>query len=53
MGRVRAATPDASFFHLFGWRNAIYKTYGHATYYLMLTARDDGQVARAEQQFPT
>lgn len=40
--------PDASLFHLFGWRNAIHKTYGHATYYLMLIARDEEVDARAE-----
>jgi FemAB-related protein (PEP-CTERM system-associated) len=28
--------PDASLYHLFGWRNVIHETYGHATYYLML-----------------
>ena len=32
--------PDASLFHMFGWRDVIHRTYGHATYYLMLTARD-------------
>ena len=34
--------PDASLFHMFGWRDVIHRTYGHATYYLMLTARDGG-----------
>lgn len=29
----------ASLFHLFGWGDAIRKTYGHATYHLMLMAR--------------
>ena len=28
--------PDASIFHLFGWRDVIGRTYGHETYYLML-----------------
>lgn len=28
--------PQASLFHLFGWRNVIQRTYGHATYYLMV-----------------
>lgn len=32
----------ASLFHLFGWGEVIRRTYGHATYYLMLTARDAG-----------
>src|SRR5258708_10083302 len=27
---------------MFGWRDVIHRTYGHATYYLMLTARDGG-----------
>ncbi|MCI0561419.1 MAG: FemAB family PEP-CTERM system-associated protein, partial [Nitrososphaera sp.] len=39
---------DASLFHLFGWRDVIHTTYGHATYYLMLTACDGGVDARAE-----
>ena len=30
--------PDASLFHLYGWRKVIHETYGHATYYLMLMA---------------
>ncbi len=34
--------PEASLFHLFGWRDVIHRTYGHATYYLMLTACDGG-----------
>jgi len=43
--------PDASLFHLFGWRGAIHKAYGHATYYLMLMACDgpvDAAPGRAE-----
>ena len=32
--------PDASLFHLFGWRDSIHRTYGHAMYYLMLMAFD-------------
>jgi len=43
--------PDASLFHMFGWRDVIHRTYGHATYYLMLTARDgevDAPPRRAE-----
>ena len=27
--------PDASLYHLFGWRDVIHRTYGHDTYYLM------------------
>src|SRR5215471_2070034 len=27
--------PDASLFHLFGWRDVIHETYAHPTYYLM------------------
>lgn len=27
--------PDASLFHLFGWRDVIHRTYGHETHYLM------------------
>jgi serine/alanine adding enzyme len=27
--------PEASLFHLFGWREIIHRTYGHKTYYLM------------------
>jgi len=27
--------PDASLFHLFGWRRVIHNTYGHETHYLM------------------
>lgn len=34
--------PDASLFHLYGWRDVIHNTYGHATYYLMLMACDEG-----------
>ncbi len=33
---------NASLFHMFGWRDVIRRTYGHATYYLMLMARDAG-----------
>jgi FemAB-related protein (PEP-CTERM system-associated) len=33
---------NASLFHMFGWGDAIRRTYGHATYYLMLTAYDGG-----------
>ena len=33
---------NASLFHMFGWRDVIRRTYGHATYYLMLTACDGG-----------
>lgn len=33
---------NASLFHLFGWGDVIRRTYGHATYYLMLMARDAG-----------
>ena len=40
--------PDASLFHLFGWRNVIHKTYGHATYYLMLMQRDEVVDGHAE-----
>ncbi len=41
--------PDASLYHLYGWRNAIHNTYGHATYYLMLTAREREVDARNER----
>ena len=44
--------PDASLFHMFGWRDVIHRTYGHATYYLMLRACDVGVDAaprRAEE----
>jgi len=27
--------PDATLYHLSGWKNVIEKTYGHKTYYLM------------------
>src|SRR2546426_9093955 len=27
--------PDASLFHMFGWRDVFHRTYGHTTYYLM------------------
>lgn len=33
--------PDASLYHLFGWRDVINGTYGHATYYLMVMACDE------------
>jgi len=46
-GYVRAH-PDASLYHLFGWRDVIQTTYGHKTYYLMLTADDAGVDARVE-----
>jgi FemAB-related protein (PEP-CTERM system-associated) len=28
---------NASLFHMFGWRNVFHETYGHSTYYLMVT----------------
>jgi serine/alanine adding enzyme len=39
-GYVRAHA-DASLYHLFGWRSVFQRTYGHKTYYLMATARED------------
>lgn len=33
--------PHASLFHLFGWRDVIHTTYGHTTYYLMLTVCEE------------
>ena len=39
---------NASLFHLFGWGEVIRRTYGHAAYYLMLTARDAGVDAARE-----
>jgi serine/alanine adding enzyme len=40
--------PDASLFHLFGWRDVIHATYGHKTHYLILTSRDEGGRVGAE-----
>ena len=40
--------PDASLSQMFGWRNVIRGTYGHATYYLMLMACDGGVDATEE-----
>ena len=37
--------PEASLFHLFGWRSAIHRAYGHTTYYLMLVSNDGGATA--------
>jgi len=36
--------PQATLYHLYGWRNVIKKTYGHKTYYLM-AEKSDGSVA--------
>ena len=33
---------NATLFHMFGWRDAIHRAYGHRTYYLMLMAGDRG-----------
>ena len=33
---------NASLFHMFGWRDAIHRAYGHRTYYLMLIVGDRG-----------
>ena len=38
--------PEASLFHLFGWRDVIHGTYGHDTYYLMAVRGD--RVAAAQ-----
>jgi len=40
---------NASVFHMFGWRDVIRRTYGHATYYLMLMPRDAGVDAASER----
>ena len=41
--------PNASVFHMFGWRDVIRRTYGHATYYLMLMPDDAGVDAASER----
>ena len=41
--------PNASVFHMFGWRDVIRRTYGHATYYLMLMPEDAGVDAASER----
>ncbi|MCI0564885.1 MAG: FemAB family PEP-CTERM system-associated protein [Nitrososphaera sp.] len=33
--------PNASLFHMFGWRDVIHNTYGHATYYVMACEGED------------
>ena len=38
--------PDASFYHLFGWRDAIHRTYGHDTHYLMAVRSADTTVTQ-------
>jgi len=40
---------DASLFQLFGWRDVINQTYGHATYYLMLMAHNEKMDAAASR----
>src|SRR6267143_3996879 len=40
---------NASVFHMFGWRDVIRRTYGHATYYLMLMPDDAGVDAASER----
>ena len=41
--------PDASLFHMFGWRDVFHRTYGHATYYLMAFDEEmDAAPRRAE-----
>jgi len=32
--------PHVGPFHMFGWREVIHRTYGHATYYLMVVGAD-------------
>lgn len=44
--------PDASVFHLFGWRDIIRKTYCHGTYYLM-ACEDKIGAGGAEQRWET
>jgi len=34
--------PDATPYHLFGWRDVIHKAYGHTTHYLIATAENYG-----------
>ena len=42
--------PDASLYHLFGWRDVIHRTYGHATYYLMAFAKALDSVPGSEEK---
>lgn len=40
------AHPQATLYHLYGWRNVIEKTYGHKTYYLAATRDTPPSVSR-------
>jgi serine/alanine adding enzyme len=42
--------PDASLYHLYGWRDAIHRTYGHATYYLMVLEGDMDSTPRSTEE---
>ena len=37
------AHPQATLYHLYGWKNIIEETYGHKTYYLMALKEQTGQ----------
>lgn len=41
--------PEASLFHLFGWRDVIHRTYGHETYYLMAVQGGMDATARSAE----
>ena len=43
------AHPDATLYHLSGWKNIIEKTYGHKTYYLIATKNTQKPASRNEQ----
>lgn len=53
-GYVRGQ-PQAGFVHMFGWREIIYKAYGHATYYLMAYEgnNDTAQSGSERPGYPT
>jgi len=41
------AHPQATLYHLYGWRNVIEKTYGHKTYYLAATRQTSSEESRS------
>ncbi len=42
--------PDSSLFHRFGWREVIHRTYGHATYYLMVFDKKPDAAPRSKEE---
>ena len=47
------AHPQATLYHLYGWRNVIEKTYGHKTYYLAATKGTPQQLPNTQYPIPS